>query len=74
MRHYLITSGLLAVFLIMNWLMDIFGNFERATNGIFDNFFNLNIDVSYHIVWYLAIIAFATQHLYCHYLFSKVNG
>jgi ABC-type multidrug transport system permease subunit len=73
MKHEIITTALTIVFFICNWLVDVFLNFESATNGFFSNFFNLNISQSYHVVWYISITVFVITLFYAHFLNHKLR-
>jgi hypothetical protein len=45
-------------FFVLNWLTDLYENFGSTTNGLWDNFFWLDIVSSYHLVWYLSMLLF----------------
>lgn len=48
---------LLTLFFILNWLMDIYNNFH-GSNGFWDNLFGLDINQSFHVVWYGSMVVF----------------
>lgn len=47
-----------ATYIVCQWLMDLYGNlgvYGGFTNGLWDDFFGLDIMIGHHVAWYVSI-------------------